>query len=187
MVRRHAERIKRCKVCGGWIAHIRLPAVSGIAQCEFGHELVAKHLRDDRGTGDRIDRLIAANDGCMWSDQVAEFARATPINEGKVWRRSPSAGELCNGTSHGAMRRCTRIDALHLSRGSGTDTDGERNVSDLLCEHHATRGRQQLRIANAWDWISCRHQDCAGDDRSSKRGETYLIDTNDGTFRMTVA
>ena len=22
MVRRHAERIKRCKVCGGWIAHI---------------------------------------------------------------------------------------------------------------------------------------------------------------------
>jgi hypothetical protein len=85
------------------------------------------------------------------------------------------------------MRCGTRIDALHLSRRSGTDTDGERNVSDLLCEHHATRGRQHLRITNAGDWISCRHQDCAGDDRSSERGETYLIDANDGTFRMTVA
>jgi len=85
------------------------------------------------------------------------------------------------------MRCSTRIDALYLSRRSGTDTDGHRNVSDLLCEYHATRGRQHLRIANTWDWISCRHQDCAGDDRSSKRGETYLIDTNDGTFRMTVA
>jgi hypothetical protein len=85
------------------------------------------------------------------------------------------------------MRCSTRIDALYLSRGSGTDTDGERNVSNLLCEHHATRGRQHLRITNAGNWVSCRHQDCAGDDRSSERGETYLIDTNDGTFRMTVA
>jgi hypothetical protein len=85
------------------------------------------------------------------------------------------------------MRCSTRIDALYLSRRSGTDTDGECNISDLLCEYHAACGRQHLRITNAGDWISCRHQDCAGNDRSSERGETYLIDTNDGTFRMTVA
>jgi hypothetical protein len=123
----------------------------------------------------------------VWSDQVTEFARATPIDEGKVWRRSPSAGELCNGASHGAMRCSTRVDALYLSRRSGTDTDGERNGSDLLCEYHATRGRQHLRIADAWDWITRRHQDGAGDDRSSERGEPNLINADNGTFRMSVA
>jgi hypothetical protein len=123
----------------------------------------------------------------VWADQVTEFTSATPINEGEVWCRSPSAGELRDSASHGAMRCSTRIDALYLSRRSGTDTDGDCNVSDLLCEYHAACGRQHLRITNAWDWISCRHQDCAGDDRSSERGETYLINANDGTFGMTVA
>jgi hypothetical protein len=42
------------------------------------------------------------------------------------------------------MRCSTRIDALYLSRRSGTDTDGERNISDLLCKYHAACGRQHL-------------------------------------------
>jgi hypothetical protein len=123
----------------------------------------------------------------VWPNQVTKLTRATPINEGKVWRRSPSARELRYGASHGAMRRCTRIDALHLSRRSGTNTDSDRNVSNLLCKYDATCGRQHLRISNTGDRIPCRHKDRAGDHRSGERGETNLIDANHGTFRMTVA
>jgi hypothetical protein len=42
------------------------------------------------------------------------------------------------------MRRCTGIDALHLSRGGGAYADDERNISNLLCECDATRRRQHL-------------------------------------------
>jgi hypothetical protein len=85
------------------------------------------------------------------------------------------------------MRCCTWIETLHLSRRRSANTNGDRNVSNLLCKYHSTCGRQHLRIANARDWISCRHQDGAGNNRSSERGEPYFIDANDGTFRMTVA
>jgi hypothetical protein len=80
----------------------------------------------------------------MWPDELAEFSRATPINEGKVWRRSPSAGELRNGASHCTMRRGTRVDTFNLSCGGGADTDGERNVSNLLRKDHATCRRQHF-------------------------------------------
>jgi hypothetical protein len=56
-----------------------------------------------------------------------------------------------------------------------------------LCKNHAPRGRQHLRIANAWDRIPCRHQNGAGHDRSGERGKANLINADDGTFRMTVA
>lgn len=85
------------------------------------------------------------------------------------------------------MRRCTRIDALYLSRRSGSNTNSDRNVSNLLRKCYATCGRQHLRISNTGDRIPCRHKDRAGDHRSCERGETNLIDANDGTFRMTVA
>ncbi len=116
MVWRHAECIKGGKVYGGWIPHIGFPAVAGVAECELGHELVAKHLCNDRGTGNRLYRLIATNDGRVGPDQFAELARAAPVYEGKVWRCSPPPGELRDGTRHCAMRSRARVDALHLSR-----------------------------------------------------------------------
>jgi hypothetical protein len=85
------------------------------------------------------------------------------------------------------MRRRAGINALHLSRRGCADADRDRHVSNLLGKHHATCGRQHLRIANAGDWISSRHQDRAGDDRASEWGETYFIDADDGALRMTVA
>jgi hypothetical protein len=103
MMRRHAEGIKCGEVYWRGIANIGLPAISGIPQRKFAHEFVAEHLRDDRSAGNGINRLVAANDRRMWPNQVSEFTRATPINEGKVWRCSPSAGELRYGASHGAM------------------------------------------------------------------------------------
>jgi len=116
MVWRHAECIKGRKVYGGWIPHIGFPAVAGVAEGELGHELVTKHLCNDRGAGNRIHRLIAANDRRVGPDQVAELTSAAPVDEGKVWRRSPPPGELRDGTRHCAMRSRTWVDALHLSR-----------------------------------------------------------------------
>ena len=88
---------------------------------------------------------------------------------------------------HGKVGCSTWIETFNLSRRSGTNTDSDRNVSNLLCEYDATCGRQHLRISNTGDRIPCRHKDRAGDHRSGERGETNLIDANDGTFRMSVA
>ena len=103
MMRRHTELIERSKVDGGWIPHIRFPAVPGVAQGKLGHELVTKNFCNDRGAGDRVDRLITANHRRVRPDEFAELARRASIDERKVGRRSPSSGKLRNSTRHCAM------------------------------------------------------------------------------------
>ena len=54
----------------GTVALMLVEAVVGILLVELYHQTISRHLRDDRGGGDREAASIALDDGALWQRDI---------------------------------------------------------------------------------------------------------------------
>src|SRR5690625_1787298 len=64
-MRGRPEALQGLEVGPGPIPDIALPPITGITGGEAAHDPVTGDLRDDRGTGDRMDLCISTDDRCL--------------------------------------------------------------------------------------------------------------------------
>jgi len=157
------------------VADIALPAIAGIAPSQLAHDLVARHLGDDRGGGDRQAPPVAADHRPR---RAGQGRRDIAVDQRGVGHDA----ERAHGALHRQQRGAQDVDAVDLAHAGGADAD-DGAAPDRQAIFVALLGAQHLRIVDA-PAQRARHvieveHDRRRHHRSGERAAADLVDAAD--------
>ncbi len=169
------EPSERGHVLARAVALVLREPVPGVPGVELDQEPVPRHLRDDRGRGDRRGALVAPGDG---GPGDVEVGQGVAVHDHVVGADRESG----HGIAHRAEGRPQDVHFVDdlLRRAADPDRDGL--VHDAREELLPLRGCELLRIVETGKFeIFSGEDDGRGDDRPGQRSSAGLVHARDVT------
>ena len=157
----------------GAVAFVLAETIVGKACAEVTHHLVARHLGDHAGGGDRQAVTIAVDDRGLW-----EWKRKDRQSVDKdVIGRGKERGA---GGAHRFVRRPQNVDSIDLEVIDHADRPNDLGIARKIDINFFAQFRYKLfRIVEFAMPKSLGQNDCGGDDRAGQGTATGLIDASD--------
>jgi hypothetical protein len=160
----------------GAVAFMLAKAILRKLRAEVTHDSVARHFRDDTGSGNTLADAIAIDDRRLrnwkWHDRKA-------VNQHMLWRRK----QFFHGHSHGVMRRTQDVDSVDLNRVNNANTPYDFSVRRKIDVNCFSQFRcQLLGIVQPSMPEFLGKNDGGGQDRPGQRPASNLVDSGDAGY-----
>jgi len=156
------------------VTHVGVPAITGMAPGQPGHQLVANLLGHHTRRGNRGAPCIAVHQ-CLV--RIANLGKREPVHQHLP--RPQARDGPANGTAHGEGRGHADVEPVDLAHRRGGHANADRTLADLRQEMGTLAGTQQLGVAEPDDasHVGRKHHR-GGHDRPGQRPAPGFIDAD---------
>ncbi|MNT20003.1 hypothetical protein D3C72_1552950 [compost metagenome] len=156
----------------GAITLVLIEAVFGIGRMQVHEGRVARRLGQDGGGGNRIDLVVATDDGHA---AYRHHGAAVAVDQGQ----GRHGRQGLDGAAHGQHRRLQDVQAVDLFFRRFGDGPGQGLGLDLRCQQVAFRFAEFFRIAQAVDGLVRVEDHGGGEHGAGQRTAACLVDAAD--------